>query len=205
MKKNELIAVAQKNDIFKNVEYQEGIFPLNIKVINNIKIYNKEHIRYLAEEDYNFKQIVSYIVFIHRNNIFLMERSDTASEQKLKNKFSIGIGGHLNKEDLNKDLLFWGEREFQEEINYEDNLKNLNIKPIAIINDESNNIGKLHIGIVYIIHGASNKISIKSEMKSGKLVSLNKCYKYYNHLESWSQLTLNFLKDYLKIEEKLKN
>lgn len=129
---------------------------------------------------------------MHNNAIFLMERGSYSSEQKLKNKFSLGIGGHLNKEDLEKDILLWGMREFNEEVNYTDDFK---IEAIAIINDESNDIGKLHIGIVYIINGTSNNITIKSELKSGKLIPFEECLHYYDRLEPWSQLVINCIKN----------
>lgn len=192
MNKSELIAVATKNHIFKNIDYQEGIIPFDITIINNIKLYQTECVRYLAEEDYNFKQIVSYIIFMHEDNIFLMERSNKSSEQKLKDKLSLGIGGHLNKLDLAQDTLLWGMREFNEEVNYNNDFK---IKLVGIINDESNDIGKLHLGIVYIMQGINNNISIKSELKSGRLISISECLTFYERLEPWSQLVINFIKN----------
>jgi len=189
--KNELIAVAKKEDIFKEIPYQEGIIQYDYNIIHNIVKYQKESIRHLAELDYSHKQIVSYIVFMHNQDIFLMERSQKSSEQKLKNKFSLGIGGHLNKNDLQKDILYWGMREFEEEVNYIDLSV---IKPIAIINDESNDVGKLHLGIVYIMNGDTPQISIKSELKSGQLIPFEACFDYYDKLEPWSQLAINFIK-----------
>lgn len=194
--KNELIAIAKKEDIFKDIPYQEGIFQYDNNIIHNIVKYQKESIRHLAELDYSHKQIVSYIIFMHNQNIFLMERSNKSSEQKLKNKFSLGIGGHLNKNDLQKDILYWGMREFEEEVNYIDTAQ---IEPIAIINDESNDVGKLHLGIVYIMQGNSNKINIKSELKSGQLISIHKCFDYYDKLEPWSQLAIDFIQNFIKI------
>ena len=35
----------------------------------------------------------------------------------------------------------------------------------------------------------------KSELKSGKLISLDECSKYYDQLEPWSQLGINFIKN----------
>ena len=121
-----------------------------------------------------------------------MERSPNASEKKLKNKLSIGIGGHLNKNDLKKDIISWGMREFHEEVNYHDSFE---IKLIGFINDESNDVGKLHLGIIYLMQAHNNKINIKSELKSGKLISLDECSKYYDQLEPWSQLGINFIKN----------
>ena len=191
MIKKELIAVIKKDILFEKTQYREGIFNYDFKIIHNITQYQEEMARYLAEEDYNYKQIISYIVFTHENSIFLMERSPKASEQKLKNKLSLGIGGHLNKTDLAKEINSWGTRELYEEINYHDDFY---IQPIAMINDESNDIGKLHFGIVYLMHAQSNTISIKSELKSGKIITQKKCLiDYYDRLEPWSKLVIDFI------------
>jgi predicted NUDIX family phosphoesterase len=190
MNKNELIAVATKENIFKNIGYQNGFIEYNANIIKNIIAYHSQSPRHLAELDYSHKQIVSYIIFMHNENLFLMERSKKSSEQKLKNKFSLGIGGHLNTTDLQKDILYWGMREFEEEVHYTNTFK---ITPIGIINDDSNDVGKLHLGIVYIMAGTSDKISIKSELKSGQLISINNCLNHYDKLEPWSQLVINFI------------
>jgi predicted NUDIX family phosphoesterase len=192
MIKNELIAVATKENIFKNIKYEEGFIPPNENIINNIVLHHTQLSRHLAELDYTQKQIVSYIIFVYQENIFLMERSKNSCEQKLKNKFSLGIGGHLNKTDLQKDILLWGMREFNEEVNYTNDFR---IELLGIINDESNDIGKLHLGIVYLMKACSSKITIKSELKSGKLISLAECLSYHDKLESWSQLVIDFIKN----------
>lgn len=190
MNKNELIAVVAKEKIFFNTKHENGFFEYSDLIIENIKSYSINYIRDLAEINYDYKQIVSYIIFYNNKNIFLMERSNNASEEKLNNKLSIGIGGHLTLLDLNKSYLDWGMREFYEEVDYYDNF---NIKLIGIINDESNNVGKLHLGIVYLMSGDSDQIKINSELKSGKLISIAECLSYYDKLESWSQIMIKFL------------
>ena len=56
--------------------------------------------RSIAENDPSYKQIIPYLVFMHQDAIFVMQRRSDASEVRLRNKYSIGIGGHIRQEDM---------------------------------------------------------------------------------------------------------
>jgi predicted NUDIX family phosphoesterase len=191
MQKSELISVVKSNLMFQNTFMKEGFFEIDQAVLNNINSFSEDYLRHEAEQNYNYQQIVSYIIFMHNEKLFLMQRSQKSSEKKLNNKFSIGIGGHLRKDDLQKDIMSWGLREFYEEVDYKGEY---DISLLGMINDQSNEIGKLHLGLVYLMKGKSSKISIKSELKSGKLVFKDELFNYYNNLESWSKLIIPIFK-----------
>ena len=121
-----------------------------------------------------------------------MQRKSSASEQRLKNMYSLGIGGHIRKEDITgKNIIDWAKREFEEEIDYNGAYT---IQSLGIINDESNDVGKVHTGFAFIMHGTSDQIKIRSELKEGRLVTLEECEQYYDSMETWSQLAFKFLK-----------
>lgn len=145
-----------------------------------------------VENDPSYKQIIPYLVFEYNKTFFLMRRRTTASEQRLKDKYSLGIGGHLRQEDLSSNNLFdWAQREFFEEINYEGSVHPI---PLGLINDESNSVGQVHIGFVFLLQGTSNNIAIKDEHKEGRLVTLDECLALYENLESWSKFVYDHLK-----------
>lgn len=122
-----------------------------------------------------------------------MQRQAQASEKRLQNKFTLGIGGHMRQEDMAHDSVFaWAQREFNEEINY---TGNFDIQTVGILNDDSNEVGKVHVGLVLLLNGDSAEISVRSELKSGNLVSLEECIKHYDQLESWSQMVVEYLKN----------
>ena len=149
-----------------------------------------------AETNPAYKQIIPYLIFSHSEKIFVMQRKTTSSEQRLAQKFSIGIGGHIRQEDITSNNIFtWAQREFNEEINYNGKKKVTNL---GILNDDSNDVGKVHLGIVLHITGDNDQISIKDEHKSGILLSLDECMALYDQMEPWSQICLQFL-----IQEKL--
>lgn len=171
-----------------------GLKEVNFDHYMNIIDHEKEfHARSMMETDPGYKQIIPYLVFEHNHHYFLMQRQSTASETRLRNKLTLGIGGHIRKEDMQEDSLFaWATREFHEEVNYEGNLV---VKPLGIINDDSDDVGKVHIGFVFLLSGDSSDISVKSELKSGMLVSLDECIAQRECMESWSQFVVDFLRD----------
>ena len=54
-------------------------------------------------------------------------------------------------------------------------------------------MGKVHIGFAFLLIGDSPEISVKSELKSGELVSYDDCIKMKNDMESWSQFVVDVL------------
>ena len=144
------------------------------------------------EVDPAYKQIIPYLVFEHNNNYFLMQRRSTASETRLRNKLTLGIGGHIRQEDMEQEnsLFAWATREFHEEVDY---AGKLTVTPLGILNDDSDDVGKVHIGFVFLLSGDSSNIAIKSELKSGVLVPLSECIAQYELMESWSQFVVDFL------------
>ncbi len=192
-KLNELILVVKTSYLFPNGIWQ-GLKTTDIEQYKHIIDHRKEFLpRYLMEQDQTYKQIIPYLVFTYNNKFFLMQRQTNASEKRLQNKYSLGIGGHIRQEDMQKQSIFaWAEREFHEEINYQDNLT---IEPFGILNDDSNAVGKVHLGLVLLLHGDSDNITIKSELKSGKLVTLSACTTVVGTMESWSQLILHHLQN----------
>ena len=147
--------------------------------------------RHEAETDFTYKQIIPYLIFKNEDRYFLMQRRKSASETRLANKYTLGIGGHLREEDMEgKSLFDWARREFHEEINYSGSL---DITPLGILNDDSDDVGKVHTGFVFLLEGDSSDISIKSELKNGHLLTQEECEKHYSSMETWSQMAFSFL------------
>jgi predicted NUDIX family phosphoesterase len=131
-----------------------------------------------------------------------MQRKKDASEQRLQSKYSLGIGGHMRYEDLQEgpDLFSWAKREFEEEVAYEGTIE---IAPLGVLNDDSNDVGKVHLGLVLMVIGDSDKIKVKSELASGTLMNLSECLDHVPKMETWSQMVLmTLLKEGIRFNEK---
>ena len=162
--KNENILVVKREKLFPETAFQ-GLVASGtqsfLEIINREKEFKP---RQQMEEDSNYKQIIPYLLFKNNDRYFLMQRKATSTDQRLKNKYSLGIGGHMREEDLrNGDSIFdWGKREFHEEIAY---AGNLTITPLGVLNDDSNAVGQVHLGLVLLLEGDSNQIKVRSELR----------------------------------------
>lgn len=145
------------------------------------------------EENPAYKQIIPYLVFKYQDKYFLMQRASRASESRLRSKFSLGIGGHIRQEDMQGSSIFdWARREFAEEVDY---AGNVDVQMIGILNDDSNEVGKVHVGLVMLLTGDSDKIAVNEELKSGELLTMSECNLFENEMENWSKLVFNYLKN----------
>ena len=190
---DELILVVKREKLFPQ-EAWHGLRAVTMQDYLAIIEQEQEFLpRSLMETDSTYKQIIPYLVFKHKDTYFLMQRQAKATEQRLKNKYSLGIGGHIRQEDItSKSIIDWAQREFEEEVSY---TGSYTVQPLGILNDDSNPVGEVHLGFVFLLEGDSSNIAVKSELKSGQLVSLAECTSYYESLENWSQIVLDFLKN----------
>jgi predicted NUDIX family phosphoesterase len=189
---DEQILVVRRVHLFAACDAWHGLqevdFDHYVHIINHRKEF---HSRSLMEINSTYKQIIPYLIFTHDSKYFLMQRKSDASESRLRNKLTLGIGGHIRQEDMGENsLIAWAMREFHEEVNY---AGNITVKPLGIINDDSNDVGKVHIGFAFLMIGDSPEISVKSELKSGELVSYDDCITQKESMESWSQFVVDAL------------
>ena len=190
---NEQILVVKRSQLFPDGTWN-GLEQVDMQeYLHIIRSHQEFQPRAAMEDDPRYKQIIPYLVFTHNDQYFLMQRKSSASEQRLASKYTMGIGGHIRKEDIESGSIFdWARREFNEEVNYSGTFS---IQPLGILNDESNNVGQVHTGFVFLLKGDSADISVKSELKSGNLVSFEECFSHFESMESWSQIVVEHLKE----------
>jgi len=150
-----------------------------------------------AEDDPSYKQIIPYAIFRHNNKFLKYVRGKKSGEQRLASKSSIGIGGHINHEDyeassLEKDTYLTGiEREINEELIISGNYKN---SPIALINDDSNEVGEVHLGIVHLFDLENSNVSPgEANIQNLKFLSNDELLDERENLETWSQICVDNL------------
>ena len=192
-KEDEKILVVAREKLFEN-KIINGIEKIDFEYYQNLIEKNKEFLwRSKVETDTNYKQIIPYLVFSYQDKLFLMQRKSDASEVRLKDKRSLGIGGHIRQEDIESKTIFdWAAREFAEEIDYSGNFE---IEPIGLLNDDSNSVGQVHVGFVFLLKGDTDNIKIRSELKEGKLLNFQECEHFYSKMENWSQMVFDYLKE----------
>ena len=190
-----------KNDIlFKDIErknwFYENTINTNFEDIikNNFEFMKRAE----AEENFNYKQPIPYAVVVGENNyIFVYKRgwaNSNAGEQRLHNKISIWVWGHIELEEKDSknpiyDTLL---REIEEELNIKkENIKD--ILTIGYINDDTNPVGKVHFGIAYLIKIDNSNIDLLDwEIENGEFYSPDKVEEMINsweyEVEEWSKI-----------------
>lgn len=146
--------------------------------------------RNVAEYDYNFKQVIPYVIMRHDTSYMLLKRTSKQTESRLHDKYSLGIGGHINPiltTSLAGDIILHGLfKELNEEVLIK---KPGKLEFLGVINDESSSVSRVHLGLVYIIELLSSEYKIlESEKMSGQWASADELAAYYDMMETWSQI-----------------
>ena len=196
-----------KRELFDEIGTFQGIsteidkyLPVFLNPSNNFFIH-----RELAEDDPTHKQIIPYAIFKHGDKFLRYLRGKKSGEQRLASKSSIGIGGHINQDDFNsssleKDTYLTGiEREINEELIINCDYNNL---PIALINDDSNDVGQVHLGVVHLFDLESDQVEAgEANIENLEFLSVDDLLREKDNLESWSQICVDHLDEIIKLNE----
>lgn len=196
-----------KRELFDEIGTFQGIsteidkyLPAFLNPSNNFFIH-----RELAEDDPTHKQIIPYAIFKHGDKFLRYLRGKKSGEQRLASKSSIGIGGHINQDDFNsssleKDTYLTGiEREINEELIINCDYNNL---PIALINDDSNDVGQVHLGVVHLFDLESDQVEPgEANIENLEFLSSDDLLREKDNLESWSQICVDHLDEIIKLNE----
>jgi predicted NUDIX family phosphoesterase len=153
-----------------------------------------------AERTPALKQIIPYSIVLQGERILLTKRMKSGGESRLHEKYSIGIGGHINPEDADvapgdaRDPIDRGtRREIEEELAVRGPY---NIRRVGLINDDSNAVGAVHVGVVQIVR-CEGPVEIRErEQLEGRLVTaddLQRLLATGADIETWSQLLIPHL------------
>lgn len=159
-------------------------------------ILNEAEFRFIpraaAEHDHNFKQIIPYIILKCGDKVFNFHRN--GNEGRLLGKRSIGVGGHVNSVDAGEDLSQAYQTGMAREL-YEEVVINTDWsqRPYGIVNYDSDDVGKVHVGVVHIIDLAEPLVGAKEEMLNPGFSTIKELYLCQEEFERWSQFCLRQL------------
>ena len=150
-----------------------------------------------AENDPAYKQIIPYALIAFEKTVLHYVRGKKAGEQRLVAKGSIGIGGHMNETDeslfaLDEQAYRAGvEREVNEEIRIDTPFED---RIVALLNDDSTEVGRVHLGIVHIFKLKAPNVQKREAMITGlTFLAKEELMARRQSLESWSQICLDSL------------
>jgi predicted NUDIX family phosphoesterase len=152
-----------------------------------------------AEADPGYKQLIPYVIMSCDGKYLSYVRGRRAGEARLTGLRSIGIGGHINPTDdmplFNADFyqtyISAVEREVAEEVSIEAGHSD---KIVALLNDDSTEVGSVHLGIVHHWILDSPSISRREQVITQMaFMSPVELREVRDSMETWSQLCLELL------------
>ena len=145
--------------------------------------------RAAMEADPGFKQIIPYLVLRRDEHYFLMRRTRAGGDARLHDRWSIGVGGHLNPGDENLDGGL--RREWAEEL-VADFVPEFGF--VGLLNDDTTAVGQVHLGAVFVADAMDRAVAIRETDKlSGRFATPVEVAAVAPDLESWSRLVFEFL------------
>lgn len=181
-----------------------GFQGYNLNVEEYVKVLldppnNLFMVRDLAERDEQYKQLIPYVVFRFGDSVFSYVRGKKSSESRLVAMRSIGVGGHIEPVDQSlfssdRDMyLEAARREVSEEVRldsaYQESI-------VALINDDSTDVGKVHLGIMHIWDLAEPKVTKREGLiTQSSFVPIESLKANLEELETWSRIALQVLDD----------
>ncbi len=150
-----------------------------------------------AEKNPAYKQLIPYVIMTCDGKLLTYVRGKRAGETRLVGNRSIGIGGHINPVDdmplfsanFYETYLAAVEREVAEEVTVEANHTD---RVVALLNDDSKEVGQVHLGIVHLWTLDVPKITRREQMITQmSFMALPELQQLRDTMETWSQLCLD--------------
>ena len=149
--------------------------------------------RAAMESDPAWKQVIPYPVLRDGGAWYLMRRTKAGGDARLHDRYSIGVGGHVNPADggLDGDLGAALRREWHEELI-------VDFVPafrfVGLLNDDTTPVGEVHLGLVYEGDAAGRPVGIRETDKlSGTFASSASVAAVSDGLETWSRIAFEWL------------
>jgi len=187
--------------LFENLGVFQG---LNLEVEKYLPAITSSRLVYLnrseAENDRRYKQLIPYVLLVCGDKILRYRRGKAGQETRLHGLYSVGVGGHISEEDnglFASSVNGYTEgmrRELMEEVAIDD----VNETAVAVINDDSTEVGYVHFGVVHLALLPDERVIHRSSgINSPEFIPLTEALKQPDAYESWSRFCLENLRTLL--------
>lgn len=177
--------------VFQGISLEIDKYLPVVTASQNILYLNRSE----AELDKRYKQLIPYVLIICNDKILRYRRGKGGQETRLHGLYSVGVGGHISEEDngLFSQAVGYTEsmrRELLEEVAIEEAKE----AAVAVINDDSSDVGYVHLGIVHVMYVDSEDVAGgRSGILAPEFVSITDAMKDASAYESWSRFCLERL------------
>ncbi len=159
-----------------------------------------------AERTPSLKQVIPYSIVVRQGladepEVLCLRRTTRGGESRLHDKLSIGVGGHINPEDMPDGsngpkgraavIAAATQREvFEEELIVDGPFK---VHAVGLLNDDSNPVGAVHVGFVQLITVEGSVRVREVDQLEGSFAtpsSLKRMLAEGANFETWSSLLI---------------
>jgi predicted NUDIX family phosphoesterase len=206
--KEELVLAYPTDDFWELIPYKKkGLIKGNSEVLKRIVQNGLFFRRSELEEDPAFKQIIPYAIISNKEpersgvrqsqSFYLFRRTSMQTEKRLHNKFSLGVGGHMNPnnsmESKEQYLIDELKRELYEEVKLLNGCLIEDIEFIGFINDDTIPVGRVHIGLLYNIHVSNKEVYInETDKMTADWIDKANLAEFYEGMETWTKIAFDF-------------
>jgi predicted NUDIX family phosphoesterase len=165
--------------------------------------------RSAAEKEPRYKQVIPYVILAYGDSVFTYMRGRSSTEGRLVGLRSIGIGGHISDRDaalpglelhdearvrgLHRLYIDAVRREAEEEVSIDCEYE---AREVAVLNDDQEEVGKVHFGIVHVFRLRAPRVSKKERLVSeAGFMSAAELVPSIAEFEGWSQICLRAICD----------
>jgi len=193
-----LVFAIPTDEFWKLITYEEkGLIKDNSEVLKRIVQHGLFRKRSELEEDPSFKQVIPYAIISNKESFCLFKRTSKQTEKRLHNKFSLGVGGHMNpsnsKESKEQYLINELKRELFEEVKLLNGCLIEDIEFIGFINDDTISVGSVHIGLLYNIHVSNKNVVInETDKMTADWIDKPDLAEFYEGMETWAKIIFDY-------------
>lgn len=193
----ELVFAILTDDLWNLVPYKrKGLIRGNSEALKKIVQNGLFLMRSELEEDPSFKQIIPYAILTNKDSFYLFRRTSGQTEKRLHNKFTLGVGGHMNPDISvkSKEQYIFDElnRELNEEVKLLKGCLIEDIEFIGFINDDTIPVGRVHIGLLYNIHLSNKDVNINEKEKmTAEWIYKSNLADFYGEMETWTKIAFD--------------
>ena len=203
----EFVYVVPRTELFPSC-YPHGLMPFGRELPEAEILSRIARAGFFVERDHaertpSLKQVIPYSLVVRGGRVLCLRRTRGGGEARLHDKLSIGVGGHVNPEDLpgdegGDDRVRMLERATHREVAEEElSIEGAyTLERVGLLNDDSNPVGAVHVGLVQVITVEGSVTVRETDQLEGSFVPAEKLHRMLAagaDFESWSSLIIPHL------------
>lgn len=147
-----------------------------------------------AEDDPRHKQLIPYIVLRAGASVYCYERGTSGGEARLHRLWSLGVGGHICRQDGSGGQTAYSAgfaRELDEEVEIASEYQS---QIVGMVYDERTPVGSVHFGIIHLLDLAEPRVRHRDPaLANARFQAIADVCKRRDTFETWSGFVIDRL------------